>query len=126
MQRAFVEGPGAIPRIGTVLPAAQHQIEAARAAGALVVFLQNDGGEGEPDQPETAGWELGVTSVPRVRHGVELQLVEARHSSDVEFNMFSTTVDEDRFEARSQRATNVLFEAVANHHSLLGLRADPL
>lgn len=58
MQRAFVEGPGAIPRIGTVLPAAQRQVEASRAAGALVVFLQNDGGAGEPDQPETGGWEL--------------------------------------------------------------------
>lgn len=43
MQRAYVEAPGAIPRIGTVLPATQLQIEAARGAGALVVFLQNDG-----------------------------------------------------------------------------------
>lgn len=64
MQRALVEGPGAIPRIGTVLPAVQRQIEAARAAGALVVFLQNDGGEGEPDQPETAGWELAFEPQP--------------------------------------------------------------
>lgn len=60
IQRAFVEGPGAIPRIGTVLPAAQRQVEAARAAGALVVFLQNDGAAGEPDQPETAGWRLAI------------------------------------------------------------------
>jgi nicotinamidase-related amidase len=64
MQRAFVEGPGAIPRIGTVLPAARRQIEAARAAGALVVYLQNDGGAGEPDQPETAGWELAFEPQP--------------------------------------------------------------
>ena len=64
MQRAFVEGPGAIPRIDTVLPAAQRQIEAARAAGALVVFLQNDGGAGEPDQSETAGWELAFEPQP--------------------------------------------------------------
>jgi len=58
MQRAFVEGSGAIPQIGTVLTAAQRQVKAARAAGALVVFLQNDGAAGEPDQPETAGWTL--------------------------------------------------------------------
>lgn len=64
MQRAFVEGPGAIPRIGTVLSAAQRQVEAARAAGALVVFLQNDGGEGEPDQPDTAGWVLAFEPQP--------------------------------------------------------------
>lgn len=65
MQRAFVEGPGAIPRIGTVLPAVQRQIEAARAADALVVFFQNDGGAGEPDQCETAGWELAFEPQPR-------------------------------------------------------------
>ncbi len=64
MQRAFVEGPGAIPRIDSVLPATQRQIEAARAAGALVVFLQNDGGAGEPDQSETAGWELAFEPQP--------------------------------------------------------------
>lgn len=64
MQRAFVEGPGAIPRIGTVLQAAQRQIEAAHAAGALVVFLQNDGGPGEPDQPGSTGWELAFEPQP--------------------------------------------------------------
>jgi streptothricin hydrolase len=64
MQRAFVEGPGAIPHIGTVLPAAQRQIEAARAAGALVVFLQNDGAPGEPDQPGSTGWELAFAPRP--------------------------------------------------------------
>lgn len=64
MQRAFVESPGAIPRIGTVLPAAQRQIEGAHAAGALVIFLQNDGAAGEPDQPATAGWELAIAPQP--------------------------------------------------------------
>lgn len=73
MQRAFVEGPGAIPTIGMVLPAVQQQIRAARAAGALVVFLQNDGGEGEPDEPYTKGWALAfeplaVDAVVRKRH----------------------------------------------------------
>lgn len=64
MQRAFVEGPGAVPRIGTVLQAAQRQIEGAHAAGALVVFLQNDGGSGEPDQPGSTGWELALEPQP--------------------------------------------------------------
>ena len=64
MQRAFVEGPGAIPRIGTVLQAAQRQIEAARAAGVLVIFLQNDGCPGEPDQPGSTGWELAFEPQP--------------------------------------------------------------
>ena len=64
MQCAFVEGPGAIPRIGTVFPATQRQVEAARAAGGLVVFLQNDGAAGEPDEPETAGWRLAFEPQP--------------------------------------------------------------
>ncbi len=89
MQRAFVEGPGAIPLIGTVLPAAQGQIEAARAAGALVVFLQNDGGAGEPDQSETAGWLLAFEpqrgdAVVRKRHddgftGTDLDALLRQH-----------------------------------------------
>lgn len=64
MQRAFVEGPGAIPQIGKVLPGVRRQIETARAAGALVVFLQNDGAVGEPDEPETVGWELAFAPGP--------------------------------------------------------------
>lgn len=63
MQRAFVEGAGAIPRIATVLPAVQRQVEAARAAGTLVVFLQNDGAAGQVDQPGTSGWELAIERV---------------------------------------------------------------
>lgn len=89
MQRAFVEGPGAIPRIGTVLPAAQRQVKASRAAGALVVFLQNDGGAGAPDQPETGGWDLAFEPQPgdavvRKRHdngfaGTDLDGLLRRH-----------------------------------------------
>ena len=85
MQRAFVEGPTAIPRIGAVLAAAQHQIEAAHAVGALVIFLQNDGGAGEPDQPGTCGWEIAFEPhrgdvVVRKRHddgfiGTDLDLL---------------------------------------------------
>jgi streptothricin hydrolase len=58
MQRACVEGPGSIPQIGTVLPAIQCQVTAARGAGAVVISLQNDGAAGAPDQPETTGWKL--------------------------------------------------------------------
>ena len=64
MQRAFVEGPGAIPSSGKVLRAAQRQIQAAHDAGALVVFLQNDGGPGEPDEPGSTGWELALEPQP--------------------------------------------------------------
>jgi hypothetical protein len=33
-------------------------VERARAAGTPVIFVQNDGGEGEPDVPGTPGWAL--------------------------------------------------------------------
>lgn len=33
-------------------------VERARAAGVPVVFVQNDGGDGEPDLPGTPGWAL--------------------------------------------------------------------
>ena len=33
-------------------------VEEARAAGALIVYLQNDGSPGEPDESGAPGWEL--------------------------------------------------------------------
>lgn len=60
MQRAFVEGSGASPQMSQVLPAVRQQVTAARAAGSLVVHLQNDGVAGSADEPGTLGWQLSL------------------------------------------------------------------
>lgn len=64
MQAAFVHGEDPSPQMATVLPAIERQIGSAHRAGALVVFLQNDGPPGAADEPETPGWQLALTPAP--------------------------------------------------------------
>ncbi|HEY1352002.1 MAG TPA: isochorismatase family protein [Ktedonobacteraceae bacterium] len=37
----------------------------ARKAGILIVYVQNNGGSGDPDQPETPGWQIHPDLTPR-------------------------------------------------------------
>lgn len=60
LQQAFVRGAEAIPDAAHVLAAAEDLVRRARAAGALVVHLQNDGPAGAPDEPESEGWALAL------------------------------------------------------------------
>ncbi|MGC0416333.1 isochorismatase family protein [Embleya sp. AB8] len=58
MQVAFVTGDGAVSEADRVVRTVRGLVDAARAAGALVVHLQNDGDVGTEDEVGTAGWEL--------------------------------------------------------------------
>ncbi|WP_369359335.1 isochorismatase family protein [Streptomyces sp. cg2] len=58
VQSAFVAGEEAVPDAERVLDRARDLLGRARAAGALVVHLQNDGPPGSVDAPHTPGWEL--------------------------------------------------------------------
>jgi nicotinamidase-related amidase len=58
VQRNMLEGDGAIPAAPLVRPALTALLERARAAGAVIVHVQNDGSDGDPDRPGTPGWEL--------------------------------------------------------------------
>lgn len=58
LQRAFVVGGHAVPDAVPLLTAVTRQLENARAAGCLVVHLQNDGARDAPDAPGTDGWHL--------------------------------------------------------------------
>ena len=58
IQVGFVTGPGAVPSAGPLLEVLADLAARARAAGALVVQLQNDGAAGTPDEPGTPSWEL--------------------------------------------------------------------
>ncbi|MFF9685938.1 cysteine hydrolase family protein [Streptomyces sp. NPDC014623] len=58
VQQAFVRGEGALPGAARLVDRTADLIARARAAGALVVHVQNDGPAGAGDEPHTAGWEL--------------------------------------------------------------------
>ncbi|MEW1631557.1 isochorismatase family protein [Streptomyces sp. NPDC089173] len=58
LQTAFVAGDTPVPDAHRLLDRVDGLVRRARAAGALVVHLQNDGPAGEPDEPHTPGWEL--------------------------------------------------------------------
>ncbi|MDA2804066.1 isochorismatase family protein [Nocardiopsis suaedae] len=63
-QRNMLHGPDAVPAAPRVGPALADLLARARAAGAAVVHVQNDGGPGEPDEPHTPGWELVHPPLP--------------------------------------------------------------
>ncbi|MBW3363116.1 MULTISPECIES: cysteine hydrolase family protein [Streptomyces] len=58
LQSAFFAGGNPVPDAPRLLDRVGGLVRRARAAGALVVHLQNDGPAGEPDEPHTPGWEL--------------------------------------------------------------------
>ncbi|MFI9051060.1 isochorismatase family protein [Streptomyces sp. NPDC053427] len=64
MQTAFVSGGDAVPDAARVLDRSRDLIARARAAGTLVVHLQNDGPPGAVDEPHTPGWELHLPVEP--------------------------------------------------------------
>ena len=61
VQNAFMAGSGALPDHRELREAIRALLERARAAGALIVFLQNDGPPGAVDEPRQPGWELYFT-----------------------------------------------------------------
>lgn len=58
MQRAFVSGEDMVPESDRVLARTRELLAAARANGAFIAHLQNDGLPGTLDEPHTPGWEL--------------------------------------------------------------------
>jgi nicotinamidase-related amidase len=57
-QRAFMSGPHAVPDHVRLDKAIRVLLERARFTGVPVIFLQNDGDFGSPDEPGQPGWEL--------------------------------------------------------------------
>lgn len=61
VQHNMVEGPWSVPDSEAFLAKFAARIEQARVAGWLVVFVQNDGPEGDVDEPGSDGWQLWFT-----------------------------------------------------------------
>jgi nicotinamidase-related amidase len=58
VQRNMLLPPEPVPAADAVAAAIGDVLDRARAAGALVVHVRNNGGTGEPDAPDTPGWQL--------------------------------------------------------------------
>jgi nicotinamidase-related amidase len=65
VQRNMLLPPEPVPGAETVSKAIEDVLQQARAAGATVVHIRNNGTEADPDAPGTPGWEL----VHEVRDG---------------------------------------------------------
>jgi nicotinamidase-related amidase len=64
VQRNMLEGVGAVPDAEAMRARLAELLDRARGSGAAIVYVQNDGGEGDPDLPGTSGWELVFTPRP--------------------------------------------------------------
>ena len=58
LQRNMLEPPEQVPAAGRLIQLAHGLLERARAAGASVVHVRDNGGPGEPCLPGSPGWEL--------------------------------------------------------------------
>ncbi|SDP64554.1 isochorismatase family protein [Phyllobacterium sp. OV277] len=58
VQTAFTAGSAAVPDHIQLQGAIETLLASARAAGVPVIFVQNDGSPGAPDEPDTDGWQL--------------------------------------------------------------------
>jgi nicotinamidase-related amidase len=58
LQRNMLEPPEPVPAAEQLIVLVHGLLERARAVGASVVHVRNNGSAGEPDFPGTPGWEL--------------------------------------------------------------------
>jgi nicotinamidase-related amidase len=58
VQKALMSGPHAVPDHVRLEKAIRVLLERARFTGVPIIFLQNDGDLGSPDEPGQPGWEL--------------------------------------------------------------------
>ncbi len=65
-QQGLLESGQAVPDSAMIVDRLGTLVDSARAAGALVIYLQNDGGPGTIDEPDTPGWAIHPRLSPAV------------------------------------------------------------
>lgn len=61
VQQNMFFGPWCVPEAPKLLARIADRVEQARLQGRPVIFVQNDGPEGEVDEPHSEGWELAIS-----------------------------------------------------------------
>jgi nicotinamidase-related amidase len=64
-QMSLLDGPAAVPSAAATSGRIAEVLAAARAAGSLVIHLQNDGEFGALDEPGSRGWAIHPLAEPR-------------------------------------------------------------
>lgn len=64
VQRAFISGADAVPDLLSLQRAVGRLLERAREKAVPIIFVQNDGEKGAPDEPGTDGWQLFFDASP--------------------------------------------------------------
>jgi streptothricin hydrolase len=77
LQDGFVSGPHAVSHARELVDTMSGLLRRARAAGALVVHIQNDGRAGDVDEPGTDGWPLHLPAEPS-----RVEVVLRKHADD--------------------------------------------
>jgi len=101
-----------------MLETLQSLLFKARASNISVVYIQNDGGEGDPDQPNTPGWYIHPAIPPR-----EEDLVFQKTSPDA---FYKTTLHQElqsrgiRFLIVAGMQTELCIEATCSKAVKLG------
>ncbi len=61
VQRDMLDPPNPVPGHAEIRRALECLLESARDARAFVIYVQNDGSPGDPDEPHTPGWDLSFS-----------------------------------------------------------------
>src|SRR5690349_19939214 len=76
-QQGLLDGESAVPHAIAVIDRIKTVLAAARAAGALVIDLQNEDAPGTLDEPETVGWFIHPHVAPEPG-----ELIHRKHRDD--------------------------------------------
>ncbi|CAN7364657.1 MULTISPECIES: isochorismatase family protein [Ensifer] len=123
VQRAFISGADAVPDLLSLQRAVGRLLERAREKAVPIIFVQNDGEKGAPDEPGTDGWQLFFDASPGetvVRKSVD----DGFHDTDLEARLRSHRVEtiaicgmlsEMCLAATARRAMDLGFQVILAH-----------
>ena len=94
MQLGNFQGSDPIYKGERLLSRIQHLIAKARGAGISIFYVRNKGGQGDPDEFGTSGWEIHPTIVPKEGDLViEKETPDAFHKTNLHQDLKSKGIE---------------------------------
>lgn len=98
----------------------QRLIERARHDGVLIVYIRNNGGPGDPDQPGTPGWEIHPALAPQIGDLVyDKYTADSFHDTDLHASLQARAVE---YVYIAGMQTEVCIRATVQRAAKLGYR----